>query len=378
MKLLIVNSFCGILSTGRIVSSIADSYAEKGWDVRIGYGRGSVPASSGKYAVKIGNKIEFVIHALMTRLFDCNGSGICSYIATKRFLKWADEFNPDELWLHNLHGYYLNWQLLFRWIKSRPQMKVRWTLHDCWAFTGHCTYFKIGTKEDECLKWKHECEKCPLKFDYPGSKFLSNARHNFLMKRAAFTGVKDMTIITPSRWLAGLVKESYLKEYDVEVVHNTIDTNIFSPRESDFRERYKLQNKIIILGVAGEWRECKGLSDFLELRSQLDDKYAIVLVGLNEKQISDLPEGILGIKRTHDATELAEIYSASDYFFNPTSSENYPTVNLEARACGCKIVTYDTGGCKETVEGYDKAIVLSGDNKNVSALVRIIQSSNPA
>lgn len=372
MRLLIINSFCGVLSTGRIVSSIAEDYFAKGWEVKIGYGRGTVPESSKKFAVKIGNKVEFVIHALMTRLFDRNGSGLCSYFATRRFLKWADEFNPDELWLHNLHGYYLNWQLLFKWIKTRPNMKVLWTLHDCWAFTGHCSYFEIGCTNKECNRWKFLCSSCPLKGEYPGSKFFSNAKWNYLAKRKAFQGVKRLSLITPSEWLAEQVKKSFLGGYGVHVVHNTINTEIFRPRDSSFRDRYGLAGKIVILGVAAGWRECKGLKDFFELRGILDDKYAIVLVGLNDKQLASLPQGVIGIKRTHDAIELAEIYSAVDYFFNPTHSENYPTVNLEARACGCHIVTYDTGGCKETVEGYDKAVILSGGDKNPISAAGVI------
>ena len=140
-----------------------------------------------------------------------------------------------------------------------------------------------------------------------------------------------------------------------------------------------LEGNTIILGVASVWDRRKGLADFLALHDLLkNDKvgqtYFIILVGLTEHQISSLPPGMIGIARTNSAAELAEIYSAADWFFNPTHEDNYPTVNLEARACGCKIATYDTGGAAETIEGYDKAWVLKGEAKSPEGFARLLQT----
>lgn len=329
MKVLFINSVCGIGSTGRICTDLAKKMEADGHEVKIAYGRSAVvPEEYRKYAVRIGSGMDVKVAGIQSRLFD--NHGLASKRATKKFLQWADEYNPDLVWLHNLHGYYINYELLFQWIKSRPGMQVKWTLHDCWAFTGHCSY-------------------CPQTRRYPACYGKGAASQNFDRKREAFTGVKNMTLITPSQWLADLVKQSFLKEYPVEVHYNTIDTNVFKPTPSDFRERYGLVGKKIVLGVASIWDERKGLRDFYKLAQMLDDQYAIVLVGLSEKQIKELPKNILGIRRTNSPQELAAIYTAADVFFNPTYEDNYPTVNLEAEACGTRVVTYDVGGCKETI-----------------------------
>ena len=204
---------------------------------------------------------------------------------------------------------------------------------------------------------------------YPACYGKGDASQNFDRKREAFTGVKDMTLITPSQWLADLVKQSFLKEYPVEVHYNTIDTNVFKPTLSDFRERYGLVGKKIVLGVASKWDERKGLRDFYKLATMLDDQYAIVLVGLSEKQIKELSKNILGIRRTNSPQELAAIYTAADVFFNPTYEDNYPTVNLEAEACGTRVVTYDTGGCRETIHSPKSVVIPVGTYRKLQNLV---------
>lgn len=373
MRALLINCVCGIRSTGRIVAKIAEGYEAKGFEVRIGYGRETcVPALCQKWAVRIGGAISVRLHALLTRLFDWHADRICSWLSTRKFLKWAEVWKPDLLWLHNLHGYYINYELLFKWIKAHPEIEVKWTLHDCWAFTGHCSHFLLT----DCDRWKCGCWGCPEKGEYPATKFLSAAKSNWERKKKAFCGVKKMTLITPSKWLADLTRQSFLNEYPVEIVHNTIDTEIFRPTQSDWRKRNGLDGKIVVLGVATVWDRRKGLQDFMALQKLLDEKYAIVLVGLTARQIAALPIGIVGIARTNSAKELAEIYSAADWFFNPTKEENFPTVNLEARACGCRVVTYDTGGCAETVEGYERAWVLKGESKTPDCFARLLSEYN--
>lgn len=345
MKILMVNSFCGIGSTGRICTDLADVLIEKGHDVKIAYGRESVPDKYKNIAVRIGTDLDVKLHGMQTRLFDTHGFG--SKSATKRFIEWAESYDPDVLHLHNIHGYYINIEMLFEWIKKRPKMRVIWTLHDCWAFTGHCVHFTMV----KCTQWKTHCGYCPQKRTYPRCDLFSNCRNNSDRKKAAFTGVKNMTLVTPSKWLAGLVKESFLKEYLVKVINNGIDTSVFKPTPSDFRKRYHLENKKIILGVASVWDERKGLNDFINLSKMLDEDYKIVLVGLSEKQMREVPDSILKIQRTNSTKELAEIYTVADVFFNPTYEDNYPTVNLEAQACGTPVITYDSGGSGESTLG---------------------------
>ena len=365
MKIHFNNSVCGIGITGRICTYLAQECESQGHEVKIAYGRnGYVPEKYQKYAVRIGSDFDVKVHGVKSRLFDAHGLG--SKSATKKFLEWAEEYKPDLLWLHNLHGYYINYELLFEWIKKHHEMEVRWTLHDCWTFTGHCSHFTF----EGCDKWKTHCENCPQKNRYPISFFLDRSQDNFDRKRQAFTGVKNMTLITPSKWLADLVKQSFLKEYPVEVRYNTIDTNVFKPTQGDFREKYGLQNKKIVLGVAGGWGLRKGLQDFVWLAEKLDDSYKIVLVGLSQKRIKLLPPNVIGIPRTNNTQELAEIYTAADVFVNPTYEDNYPTVNLEAQACGTPVITYRTGGSPESVP--EENVVECGDKDELMEKIKMI------
>ena len=361
MKVLLINSVCGIGSTGRICADIAREMEAQGHEVKIAYGRETAPEQFRKYGVRIGTDFDVKLSGLHTRLTDRHG--FSNKYATKKFLQWAEGFNPDLLWLHNIHGYYINVEMLFDWIKTKPHMQVKWTLHDCWAFTGHCAYFSWN----KCEQWTDKCLHCKYKTTYPSGFAVSNSRNNFKRKKAAFSGVKNMTLITPSKWLADLVKRSFLKDYPVEIRYNTIDTSIFMPTPSDFRQKNNIEDKKVLLGVASVWDKRKGLEDFIKLSQILDDKFSIVLVGVSDKQLKKIPEGIICIERTNSAKELAQIYTASDVFLNLTYEDNYPTVNLEAQACGTPCVTYKTGGSVESVPAENVA-----EQGNLDDVVRII------
>lgn len=365
-KLLLINSVLGFGSTGRIVLDIAKEYEADGYEVKIAYGRkmkvsAAALQDTAKYGVRIGGDVDVYAHVLYTRLTDKHG--LASKLATKKFLKWASEYDPDVLWMHNIHGYYINYEMLFDWIKSRPQMEVKWTLHDCWTFTGHCSHFAyVG-----CKKWGEGCYACPQLAQYPQSK-ADNSRDNYRRKKAAFTGVKNLTIITPSKWLKENVEKSYLCGYPVEVKYNTVDKDVFKPVDSTFKKDNGIENKKMILGVASLWNDRKGLKDFYKLSEMLDkDKFQIVLVGLSKDQVDEISEkklNIIGLERTSSVEELKKIYSAADVFANPTYEDTFPTVNMEAEACGTPVITYDTGGCKETIKRQDSKVI----PQNVEAL----------
>lgn len=344
MRLLEINSVCGIRSTGRIATEIAEKYIQEGHEAVIAYGREDVPEQYAKISKRISSKIFIKINAAESRIFD--NDGFTAKRSTQKFLKWADQYNPDLLWLHNLHGYYINVKLLFDWIKSRPQMEVRWTLHDCWAFTGHCSYFTFA----KCDKWRTHCKECIQKEEYPASLVFDRSFQNYERKKACFTGVSRMTLITPSQWLADLVKESYLQAYPVEVKHNSINKSVFKPTESDVRKKLGIQDKKMILGVAAQWQPSKGYDDYIQLSKKLPDQFVIVMVGLTEEQMKEIPSSIIGIKNTNNAKELAELYTAADVFVNLTHEDNYPTVNLESIACGTPVITYNAGGSPESAE----------------------------
>ncbi len=340
MRVLFINAVCGIGSTGRICTDTAKQIEAEGHEVKIAYGRGTVPEKYQKYAVRIGGMVGVCWHALMTKLFDQRG--YWSRTATRDFLKWADEYDPDVLWLHNIHDHFINIEMLFAWIKSRPQMIVKWTQHDCWAFTGGCMHFvNYG-----CDRWKDGCGCCPPKRK---NRLIGTEKKNYIRKRNAFTGVENMTVVAVSKWIGDLVSQSFLKDYPTEVRYNKIDESIFKPTPSDFKSRYNLENKKIILGVSGVWNKNKGWYDFLKLSEMIDDDLVIVMVGVTKKQLSELPDTIVGIVRTENAVQLAEIYTAADVFVNLTYADTYPTVNLEAQACGTPCITYRTGGSPESV-----------------------------
>ena len=348
MKVLMINSVCGIGSTGRICTDIADELTENGHECKIAFGRKAAPERYQKYAYRITSDSGVKINALKARLFDNEGFNAAG--ATKKLISFIEKYNPDVIHLHNLHGYYLNVKILFEYLKKADK-KVVWTLHDCWAFTGHCANFQYPV----CDKWKTDCER---KTKYPKS-FVDNSQKNYLEKERVFCGVKNLTVVTPSEWLARLVKESFLGRYPTKVINNGIDTSVFRPTESDFKERNGLKDKKMILGVANVWDEFKGINDFIGLSKKISDDYRIVLVGLDEKQLGMLPENIIGITRTNNTKELAEIYTAADVLFNPTYEDNYPTVNLEAQACETPVVTYDTGGSGESVPKEN--VIAAGD-----------------
>ena len=366
MRVLMINSVCGVKSTGRICAEAAEELAKSGHQVKIAYGRETVPEAYQKYAVRIGSDADSIISAVHTRITDKHGFG--NKCATRKFLQWADRYDPELLILHNLHGYYINVEMLFEWIKKHPNIRVKWTLHDCWAFTGHCVHFSMLG----CEKWKKQCTSCEQKHKYPSSRWKDNCQENYLRKKRAFTGVQNLTLVTPSQWLADLVGQGYLKEYPIEVRHNRIDSEVFKPTLGNFRERYGLQHQYVVLGVASAWGKGKGLYDFWKLAEMLDEQYRIVLVGLNDKQMKQLPEKILGIPRTDSKQQLAEIYTAANVFVNLTYADTYPTVNLEARACGTPIITYRTGGSPESA-GETAFVVEQGDLQHVKKIIEYLR-----
>jgi len=368
MKILLINEVCGRTSTGRICAEIAAHYEAAGHKVKIAYGRNrDVPAWCEKYAVRIGNDFSVYAHALYTRLLDRHGFG--SRSATKRFVIWAENYNPDMIWLHNLHGYYLNMEILFGWLKKKTHAEIRWTLHDCWPITGHCAFFSAV----RCEKWKTGCFQCPQRKEYPKSLFLDYSEKNFRKKRELFTGIKNMTVIVPSNWLADIAGQSILREYPIRVQYHKIDRNIFYPAKSRIREIYHLSGKKIILGVANVWEKRKGLDDFTELARMLDESFAVLLVGLSRKQIKKLPANIIGLERTADAEVLAGLYSASDIYINASREETFGMTTLEAISCGTKVIVYKGTACEEILKQYENCgLAVEPGAENLKKGIRIL------
>ena len=333
-KIVFVNTVC-YGSTGRICKTLYTMAQQKGYSCYIAYGRGKAEATY--KTIKIGTIFDVLWHVGKARFLGKNGFG--SYFATKRFIKKLERLQPDILHLHNLHGYYLNLPLFCAYLKRHPEIKKIWTLHDCWSFTGNCAHYN----GHGCMQWQSQCRQCQHHDGYPKT-IKSDMTRSFQKKKACFTGIENLILITPSDWLLQQVQASFLQAYPIYTIHNGIDLQVFSPRKTARDKKTKT-----ILGVAGKWTAAKGFDDFIALAKHIPDAYQIVMIGLTKQQLHQLPSNIKGYKETHDVKELVSWYQQSYVFFNPTYEDTYPSVNLEAQACGCPIVSYDVGGCKETL-----------------------------
>ena len=343
MKVLQINSVCGVGSTGRIATDLYKVMKENGIESKIAFGIGDAENIPQEDAFKFGNKFDYYIHNAVSRITD--RAGFYSKLNTLKLLKFIKSYEPDIIHIHTIHGYYVNIEILFNFLKEYKK-PVIWTLHDCWSFTGHCAHFDlIG-----CTKWKTQCYNCPIHREYPKS-FTDNSKHIYKLKKQLFTGVENLTIVTPSQWLADLVKQSFLKDHTIRIINNGINLDVFKPIENDIKIKYQCENKYLILGVAFGWGKKKGLDIFIELSKRLDEnKYKIMLVGTDEHIEKDLPDNIISIHRTKNQNELAKIYSAADLFVNPTREDTYPTVNMESLACGTPVLTFNTGGSPEIID----------------------------
>ena len=359
--LLQINVTCNSGSTGKIAEQIGSLALKYGWKSYIAFSRGNPKSES--ETIRIGNALNMYWHGFESRIFD--NHGLSSRRATENFIRQIETIKPDIIHLHNIHGYYLNYKILFEFLKkyNRP---IVWTLHDCWAFTGHCGYFTMAN----CYKWKTQCFDCPLKKDYPKSFLFDRSRQNYIDKKESFTGLRNLHIVSVSNWLNEIVKESFLNYANLHVINNGIDISKFSPCEKN------KNGKFAILGVSNVWDERKGLYDFFKLRKLLPEDFSITLVGLTKEQLKNLPEGISGITRTESQSELAQLYGKSDVFVNTTYADNFPTVNIEALASGTPVITYKTGGSQEAIDEKTGIVVPQGDISQLIAAIKTLRQSS--
>ena len=344
MKVLFINSVYGRGSTGRIVQQLGKALEEQGDSYMVAYGRGE--KLDDPHCYYIGSPLNVYFHAGLSRLTD--RAGFYSKKSTKKLLEFIRSYEPDVIHLHNLHGYYLNIELLFQYLKEKYRGKVVWTLHDCWTFTGHCTHYTyVG-----CENWKTGCSRCPQKSEYPASWGLDSSRLNYTEKKRLFCGVPNLTIVTVSQWLKGEAEKSFLKDYPICCVYNGIDTSVFRPVDNRVKQELGIENKKMILLVSDGWTERKGYDRALAVAAQAPADWHFVMVGMARKQIEKLPENITGFERIWSQQKLIEFYSASDVFFNPSVEETFGLVTAEAIACGTPAVVMDATACPEPLCGH--------------------------
>lgn len=355
-KLLQINVCSAILSTGKIAEDISKVAISHGWEAYTAWGRLAKPSVS--HQIKVGTMLGVYFHYVAHKLFD--REGLESKHATRKLIRQIEMVKPDIIHLHNLHDHYLNYPILFNYL-AQSSVPIVWTQHDCWSFTGGCMYYDLL----KCDKWKTSCRNCPEH----RAILMDSTERQYALKQQMFSKIKNLSIVSVSGWLKESLQMSFLKNYPIRIIHNGIDTSIFKPIEDNIPSK-----KYILIGVAAVWDKRKGLDDFIRLRSLLPlEKYEIILVGLKHEQIKRLPDGIVGVPRTTSIKELVRLYSTADVFVNPTYSDNFPTTNVEALACGTPVITYRTGGSPEAIDEKTGAVVDQGD---VDALCVKIEEFN--
>ena len=373
-RVLLVNTVVGTGSVGRLTLGLYKALTLNGYECMVAYGRDTHPEDINGY--RIGQDFDVYVHGGLSRLTDRHG--FYSTKATKDFIQVIEEFKPDIIHLHNVHGYYLNIRVLFEYLKS-TDIRIIWTLHDCWTFTGHCSHFEyIG-----CMKWQNGCFACEQLSEYPKSLGKDNSAKNYADKKRLFTGFEDLTLVTPSNWLKSRVEQSFMGEYHTVVVPTGIDLTAFHPVEEErtadnlifrLRNSLNLRNKNVLLGVANPWRDRKGLAHFVNLSKMISSRCVIVLLGLNDAQLSELPDSIIGIGHTDSVEELAALYSMADIYINLTLEDTFPTTNIEALSCGTPVVTYRSGGSAESIDDTCGIAVEKNSIQGVVAAIDTILS----
>lgn len=367
-KLFQINVVANSGSTGKIAEQIGILARNNGWDCYVAYGRWAYNSSLKLY--KIGTKKDVYLHGVKSLLLDRHALG--SKRATKELIDEIRKVKPDLIHLHNIHGYYLNLPLLCDFL-AEYRKPIVMTLHDCWTVTGHCVHFQ----DINCDKWKTGCNHCQNLKGYPKSLFIDNSKNNWNIKKEAFQKILPLLTIVPvCNWLSDIVSHSYLKEAARKVIVNGIDLDVFKPTDnvSDIKTNYQVNNKFVILAVSNGWNSTKGLEDILWLRNKLSDEYVIVMVGVSPKQKKNLPQGIIGICKTENVKQLAELYSMADMFLNPTYQDTLPTVSIEALACGTPVISYDTGGSADIVDENVGILIERGNRDALLSSIKDIKN----
>ena len=362
MKILQISSEGNYGSVGTIADKIGEMALDAGHESYIAIGDYFLPSKSHIYLIR--NYLDRYFHFMKTRIFDKNGLG--SRRATRKLVKWIAKISPDIIHIHQLHGYFINYEILFEYLVLN-NLPVVMTLHDCWTFTGHCAYFESVS----CDKWKTQCNECPLIGEYPKSYIYDNSANNYELKKYLFNSVPNMQIVTVSNWLSSKVGSSFLNGHPRKVIYNGIDMNMFShkPEVNDYPFSSELNEKYIILGVASPWNYRKGLDDFIELSKWLFEDEVIVLIGLTKKQIKKLPYNIVGIEKIRDKYLLAKYYRNSNLFINFSVEETFGLTTVESMSCGTPVIVYNSTACPELVSDGTGFIV---DKFNFLAVRKII------
>lgn len=366
MKLLQINVDANNGSNGSIARDIGTIALSKGWESYIAYGRKQISCDS--QLIRVGNELDIKLHGLLTRLFDLHGLG--SIITTKFFIQKIKKLKPDIVHIHNIHGYYINYKILFEYL-IKENIPIVWTFHDCWPFTGHCGHFV----RYNCTKWQTQCFDCPALHSYPKSLFFDRSKQSYTLKKRLFTSPNNLHITTVSWWLKGVVQSSFFSKYPINVIYNGIDTESFRPRYSNLRQIYNLNGKFVLMSAAANWSLTKGWNDYIKISSLLPADCIIILIGVTDQQKSTLPPQIIGLPRQERKDKLAEYYSMADILLNLSYQETFGMTTAEAMACGTPGISYNTTACPELLSPETGIIVEPGNMNQILAAIEEIRAN---
>lgn len=261
-------------------------------------------------------------------------------------LSQITQLEPDLINLHWIHNSHLRIETL-----SKLRKPIVWTLHDMWPFTGGCHY------DQDCGRYVESCGACP---QLKSNNNCDLSRWTWQRKSQAWKNV-DLTIVTPSKWLAKCASSSSLfKNLRVEVIPNGLDLQIYKPiKRQIVRSLLNLpQNKHLVLfgAIKATSDRRKGfhlLETALQKLCQLgwQDKIELIVVGASQSdnQIDlDFKTHYLG--KLSDDISLAQVYAASDVFVAPSLQDNLPNTVLEAIACGTPCAAFKIGGMPEIID----------------------------
>ena len=365
-KLLLIGSSLNYGSPGKITENLGLLAQKDGWDVYQAHGVKYTNPSKLKTR-PVSSPFGEKIHVAYSLLLDAHG--LASTCETKKLVRWIDEIKPDVIHLHNLHGYYLNYKVLFDYFATL-ETPIVWTLHDFWPITGHCAHFDYAG----CDKWKTECGHCPQRGTYPKSLFLDRSQRNFKMKKRAFTSVQNMIITPVSIWVGNLVAESFLGKYPIRPIYNGIDTEVFKPTENDLRKQLGVEGKFVLVGVAAPWYPLKGMNDYFDLSTHISSECQIIMIGLKTEQIRNLPKRIIGIEKTQNQKELAQYYSMADVVLNLSYQETFGMTTVEGMACGTPGIVYNKTASPELVTLETGRVVRAGNIEELVAAIYELKS----
>lgn len=351
MKIVLINTVYGIMSTGRTYRELHDYYVDCGHQCKVFYGEKKTNLPD---AVFMGGLVSHKIHALCSRV--TGKTGCYSINATRRLIRFLEKYQPDIVHLGNLHGNFINIPMLLRFLSDMDYATVV-TLHDCFFYTGGCTHYTLN----KCYKWKEACGKCEY-FRKQGSWFFDRTKELFNLKEQCFQEIPRLGVVGVSEWITNEAKCSpvFSNAKRIQKIFNWIDISKFRPVESRIKEELEITDKYLILGVASGWSDAKGLSDFIQLAGHLGPEYHIVLVGRMPVNLI-FPDNMHSVPETESVDELVQYYAGSDVFVQLSKEETFGKVVAEALACGTPAVVYDSTASPELVTGGCGAVVSPQD-----------------